>query len=403
MGPAKRKIWLPLVRLAGFFAGVVLTGNILLHAVYTPTAGEAKVDRNSDYLGRKTRQLERHYRTLERLFRNLTTESAADPAPSGRAAPPQASPAVRIETEEFIPVVRTVSFRLAEPVVEPEPAPFVWLEPPAPPAPRSIDLPLEESPFDLPVITSEGIRRWEAISHHHPVADIGDQILTAPELLFDGIFSLAGMILPGGGTDGGEGSITDRLLDFSVEPRQGRIFSEFTDHFVSREQRYFARFADSDLSTPGVADGEEDVDMDDLVSDQGKVLWDALKRTYFSKYKVQVENRIRDDAFYFNRWRGFDFVLLPPLMSGYLYYRGLDKKFSVAGTRLQVGLEPLSKWTSGREEMTAGLTLEWGPKDWPVRLIATAGLHGGDVEMDFIGIGTSAGMAQKALALAEGD
>ena len=403
MGPAKRKIWLPLVRLAGFFAGIVLTGNLLLHAVYTPRVGEAKVDRTSDYLGRKKRQLERHYRTIERLFHTLSAESVADPAPSGHVAPTPVVPTVSLEVDEFVPVVRTVSFGLAEPVVKPEPTPFVWLEPPAPPAPRSLGLPHDESPLDLPVMTSEGIRRWDAIGRHNPLVDVGDSILTVPELLFDGIFSLAEQLSPRGGTAAGEGSISDRLLDFSVEQRPGRIFTEFTDHLVKREQRYFSRFADSDLSTPGVSDGEQDVDLDDLASDQGKVLWDALKRTYFSKYKVRAESRIRDDAFYFNRWRGVDFVLLPPLMSGYLYYRGLDKKFSVAGTRLQIGLEPLSKWTSGRDEMTAGLTLEWGPKDWPVCLIATAGLHEGDLEMDFIGIGTSAGMAQKTLALAEGD
>jgi hypothetical protein len=41
--------------------------------------------------------------------------------------------------------------------------------------------------------------------------------------------------------------------------------------------------------------------------------------------------------------------------------------------------------------------LEWGLKGWPIGLIVSAGLYDGNLEVDFVGIGTSVGMARKAL------
>ena len=45
------------------------------------------------------------------------------------------------------------------------------------------------------------------------------------------------------------------------------------------------------------------------------------------------------------------------------------------------------------------MTLEGAHKDFPVGLIVSAGMYDGSAEIDFIGIGTSAGMARKALAI----
>jgi hypothetical protein len=95
-----------------------------------------------------------------------------------------------------------------------------------------------------------------------------------------------------------------------------------------------------------------------------------------------------------------DFAVLPPLLAGYVYIRGLEKRFSVSGTSLRVTLEPVSKWIDRGDDLAAGAAVEWAPtKSFPVSVIVSAGLYDGNAEVDFIGIGTSLGMARRALAL----
>src|SRR5207244_6512322 len=110
----------------------------------------------------------------------------------------------------------------------------------------------------------------------------------------------------------------------------------------------------------GFQNGTEEADMYELLLDQRKVVWDALRRTYVSRYKVQADERIREEAWYLDRWSGADFALLPPLLGAYVFYRGFDKKFSVVGTKVLLSIEPVSEWYRPRHrDLTAALAFGW--------------------------------------------
>jgi hypothetical protein len=132
------------------------------------------------------------------------------------------------------------------------------------------------------------------------------------------------------------------------------------------------------------------------------VFWDALRRTYVSRYKLQADEKIRDEAWYLDRWSGADFVILPPLLGAYVFYRGFDKRFSVAGTKLLLSIEPVSEWYRPRDrDLPAAIALEWTMKDFPLGVIVSAGMHDRRYGMDFVGIGTSLGAVRQALVMQE--
>jgi hypothetical protein len=427
MGPGNTRFWLPPVRLSAFFAAVVVVGNLVIHAVRPPVPSTTEPGGTSDYYSRKKRKLERHLRTIERFigdgFFTPPSKSAPVPAeepgsstvPAGAGAPiaslPDPAPAAECSAGggvasagPAVPALAPGATVVVEPEVlawtEPDLPLFSWPSPLKAAALREIDLPRAESGFHAPLLTPEFVRACYRQAERDLFLEAGDAVLHAPEILVDGLLSLAGDLFPRQGsydwTVGEDAGIASRILDFHVEERQGHIFSDFLARWLEREQRYFSRFEDSHLFSIGFEDGTEEVDMSDLLDDQRKILWDVLRKTYLSKYKLKAEERIRDDAFYFNEWRGMDFVVLPPLMAGYVYYRGLDKKFSVGGTWLRAAFEPARKWGQ-QEDLVAGFSLEWGLKGWPIGLIVSAGLYDGNLEVDFVGIGTSVGMARKAL------
>lgn len=416
MGPRRRRFWLPLARLGAFFAAVVVVGNLILHAAFTPAETETEPGRALDYLGRQKRRIEKRIRSFERLFFGPHEESISAPAGGARACPAEAheaegaeagaiwmaDPVVELVQESEPLAVAGLPPILAAPEAAPETLPFAWplvLPPPVRP-------PIEPSILD-PLLTPEFVAEFYRFGAPAPLGGVGDALLRGPEALLDGLLGLAGRIFPRSGSyslpyDEDDG-ITSRLLDFELGPREGRIFTEFMGHLAEREQRFFLRFAGSGLDTVGVENGTEDVDSSDLMREQGKVLWDALRKTYFSKYKFRGEDRIRDDAFYFNQWRGVDFAVLPPLIAGYVYYRGIEKRFSMGETWLRFSIEPLSRWVSGREDLVAGVSMEWGIKGFPIGLIVSAGMYDGRAELDFVGIGTSVGMVRKVLDLQRGE
>lgn len=399
MSPHCNRTWLPLARLGAFFGVVVVAGTLALHAVQPEPGPPIGMARDVDFISRKKFQLQRQLRSIEHCFRRWVPPAAE---PTSEVPPP---------VEERVLPSDEGHLLLPEPelVVLPEPdplpmaiidrGPFALPELPAPWV-RQSDLtraPAGFSPGDLDAAVALARSRRPAPD---PLADALDIVLMIPELFLDGLFEAGSACFPRSGFyDWGQGEsegVLERLLDLQREVRGGRIFTEFLGHWVEREQRFFARFSDSHLYTAGVEDGTAEMDLDAFAYEQRKLLWDAARRTYLSKYKFKAEERIREDAFYFSEWRGADFVLLPPLMSGYIYWRGLDKRISVGPTWLRLSVEPISEWFH-EEEMTAGAGVEWMPKGFPVGLIVTAGLHDGRPEMDFIGIGTSTGMVRKLL------
>jgi hypothetical protein len=228
------------------------------------------------------------------------------------------------------------------------------------------------------------------------VISIGNLLLVLPELIFDevvlGLHTLA---------SDSDDTLTSKVLSVDVSGSSGHLFPEFLTFFSERESRFFAGFGDSYLATPDVERGVADVDMAALIVEQRKVMWDVLKKTYFSKYKFRAEERIHEDAFYVNKWRGVDFVTLPPFIAAYLYYRGLDKSFTVYGTQVHILVEPGMRFFA-KSDIIGAFIIDWRPtKDFPIGIIASTGMYNGKPEFEFIGIGTSIGEAKKAIALAQ--
>jgi len=279
---------------------------------------------------------------------------------------------------------------------------FAW-----PKAPRPLPpFPSMKHAMIEPVLTPEDVLEWYRRGEADPVGDVLDAILSVPEYVFDSVVEEAAALLPRPRVrrllPKSEEGILARVLEFHVDPRSGRLYSDFLHQWAGREYRYLSRFGESRASTVGFEEGTEDVDTEEFSRDQRKILLDALRRTYFSKYRFRPAERLRDEAFYFNEWKGMDFVVLPPAMAAYLWLRGLEKRFSIQGTSLRVSLEPLSRWREKDEDLVAGVGLEWAPtRDFPVAFLLSAGRSEGSTGIDFVGIGTSLGTAIKALRLQE--
>jgi hypothetical protein len=411
MGPARSRFWLPLTRLGAFFVTVVVVGNVVFHAFRPSAANFTTADERSDYYERKRKRLQRQFQhTLERFL--------GFPAPGSdpnrlSLTPPRASaemvrlvpaPPDRGPLQAISPPASAPPRALALGFVAPEPPSFVWPEPLVPPRPlrtTSFDVPLSLGLSDELVFRSELVSEFYRRGAPDPVSDVADAILKVPELLIDGLFTCAGGMgsrpaLRNWDDDDGR-SMMAQLLQVEKGPRQERIGREFLMQLGTREARYFSNFSDSRANSFGFENGTEGADLHDLMLDQRKVFWDALRRTYLARYKTNAEEKIKDDAWYLDRWTGWDYAVLPPLLGAYVFYRGVDKKISVLGTRLIVSVEPASEWVRGNRDVSAAASVEWTMKDWPLGVIVSAGLHDGKYGLDFVGIGTSIGTVRQAL------
>jgi hypothetical protein len=435
MGPRQNRFWLPLTRLGAFFVVVVVTGNVVLHAFRPDAADNAdSQDRSVDYYTRKKKRLERQLqKTMERFLGapaavDKVGSVPLDPTPVVLCAVPVASPqppvtmvsltpqpAPSTETASAATVLVDAAPARPEPAassavlafLSAEPAAFVWPEPLPVIPPRAVDLPTSLNIMEETAFRAELVADFYRRGASDPVADVGDAILKGPEMLLDGIFRCTS----GGGSrtmirdwnDDDRRSIMAQILDVQIGARQNRIWSEFMTQLTDREMKYLAGFGESRANTAGFEDRTEDADTYELLLDQRKVLWDALRRTYLARYKVQAEEKIKDDAWYIDRWSGMDFALLPPLMAGYVYYRGLEKRFTIAGTRLSVSIEPLSEWVVRKHDLAAAAAFEWKMKDWPLGVIVSVGLYEGRYGLDFVGIGTSIGAVRRAIVMQQGE
>jgi len=410
MGPARSQFWLPLTRLGAFFVTVVVIGNVVFHAFRPATANLTSADESSDYFEKRRKRFQKQFqRTLERFLGFPAPGTDPDrlsviPPHSAELVklvppPPDRGPLQAISPPAPAPAKAEILGFFA-----PEPPPFVWPEPLLPPRPSlaaSSDFPRSMGLTDELVFRSGLVSEFYRRGAPDPVADVADVLLKGPELLIDGLFTCAsGMAsrraVRGWDDDEGRG-ITAQLLSVGVGPRQERIGREFFMQLSEREARYFAGFEDSRANSFGFETGTEGADLHDLMLDQRKVFLDALRRTYLSRYKVNAEEKIKEDAWYVDRWTGWDYAVLPPLLGAYMYYRGVDKKFSVLGSRLIVSIEPVSQWARRTHDVSAAASAEWKMKEWPLGVIVSAGVHDGKYGLDFVGIGTSIGAVRQAL------
>src|SRR4029077_13611336 len=97
------------------------------------------------------------------------------------------------------------------------------------------------------------------------------------------------------------------------------------------------------------------------------------------------------------RWNGFDVAVLPPLIGGLLYFRGINKRIPLGETMLRISFEPASEFIHRKHDRSVMAALEWTEKGFPVGVIVCAGVHDGPDGVDFVGIGTSMGADRRAV------
>lgn len=142
MGPAQRKFWLPLTRLGTFFVTVVVIGNVVFHA-FRPSAADlttADDTTDADYFLRKKKRIQRQFqKTLEKFLgfpaAGAGPDRVSDPVERTTEVVQVAPPASPPPLQAIAPPPPAPSKGEALAFVAPEPAPFIWPEPLAPPRP----------------------------------------------------------------------------------------------------------------------------------------------------------------------------------------------------------------------------------------------------------------------------
>ena len=212
------------------------------------------------------------------------------------------------------------------------------------------------------------------------------------------------MILIAGGIAAADDDLPRRL---GADPR-----SSFLDSLFALPEKLgdaIVRSVDSDLLE--VHETRDDLDhpfatyletllADDVILyDQKKAAWRAFKEVYLEKYEFRAIEELRGSRLSPESWSGADYVVIPTLMAGYAWERGIDKR--VAGMGIHV--EPVKDIVSclkADDELRAAVGLDFDLPRVPLKLIVTAGIYDGDVELDFIGVATSYGAARAAIVRA---
>jgi len=198
---------------------------------------------------------------------------------------------------------------------------------------------------------------------------------------------------------GKDRSLLPRLLACPIDDPGAHPFDDLVCQLLTREQKYFARFQDSGLSSFALEEGRADIDRDALMEDQGKLLFDACRKLYFGRFGTRLDERIRDEAIDITRWHPVDFVVAPAMIAGYLYIRGWEKKVDLLGLKCSFQMEPLRRILEGlngsRSELVSAASLEIGVGNFPLKAIISIGMLDGDAMVDFVGIGTSLGKAKQ--------
>lgn len=199
-----------------------------------------------------------------------------------------------------------------------------------------------------------------------------------------------------------ERSLLPRLFSgASLRDAGDHPFDDLMCQLLAREQKYFARFQDSDLATLGVENGSADIDTDELMEDQRKIMFDAARKLYFGRLG-RVDDRLKDEAFDIGRWHPVDFAVAPALIAGYLYVRGWEKKVDVMGLKCAFQVEPLrrilERFEGSHNDLVSAASVEVGVGNFPVKVIVSVGIQDGDALLDFVGIGTSIGKAKQIVS-----
>ncbi len=198
------------------------------------------------------------------------------------------------------------------------------------------------------------------------------------------------------------GSMVGRAFDGSDYQPLARPYREFISVIAAREVRYFSRLADTEAIPFEYTLGLMEIDDEVVLEQQRRMLLDVAKKVYISRGFGRLEDRVRDDGFNAAGWRAIDYVAVPPLLAGYLYLRGIERRFHAGPFECTFAVEPIRRIlerssSNTTEDLVSAVGLEVGLPGMPIKLLVSGGLHNGDPELDFIGIGTGLGKAKQAV------
>lgn len=378
MIPGKVVLWLPLTRLTAFFVAVVVAGTYFLRSIHTP-APAPKVSPDREAFEKRRRRTEKEWRIL-RDFVHPTAAPAqrAAPVPKAPMPPPAARPP---DLPRFFDVRCPVCGNAEEQRL-----------------PRSISetfslLEFHRHSFgaDLPAIFLPLPRRdW--------LGRTVNDLMRLPDLLIDGALDSVRWAMPKqpADFDGLERmGIVDRFVDEVGHSRSapdvlGRFFGELEEGEVD----YFSGFR-GELLTPEEFEDPDFLRDVDILDEQRKILLKALQDTYAARFRG-IGRRAKEAAYRPLAWNGVDVVVAPLVIAGTLFFSGFDRKFSMGPIQGRFEIEAfrtiLERWKDeGSDDLRACAGLEIGWKDFPLRLLVTAGLYRGDPELEFVGVGTSLG------------
>jgi len=412
MTPPRTRFWLPKMGLAAFFTAAVLAGNVLLSSVCPAAPGKPHVRTSSESMMRKVRKVKRAW---DRWREPARLRESAAPIEFACALIPDPSVAV-VEAaapgDEGKPVLEDDEPRSAEPdparYLRPslEPA-TLWLGP----RPVRVDDDFDaraahERVASLDVEAASARqqfaaewRRWSLGRDPGFFEGALEAAFEVPRTLCDGAFGALRACWP---TDGcyslaqeEEGPMVGRLLQLRGPEHTSSALREFAARWVEREQRQF--------SGPAyylVAFDDEPADNEELRVEQRKILLDVGRKVYLSKYLGRAEERLKGEAWFVWQWQPVDWLVGPPVLAAYTYFRGWERRISFANTKLYLKLEPIDRIREqlDRDELMVGaFTVEWQFASFPLKLLFSTGIQDGEFLMDFVGIGTSIGDAKKAV------
>lgn len=228
-----------------------------------------------------------------------------------------------------------------------------------------------------------------------------DSLLAIPRRFLDGALDFVSRRLPDPAETLWAGPEIDtplvlRLLRVRIAGSDEDLFRRFLDEWLHGQRNYLMGFQEKIGKAEPAA-----LEPSRFLRRQRKIAWNALKSVYFDRYQVEAREALRRTNFGIEEWHGIDYAILPPALAAYVACHGFDQRFSVGPLRLSIRMEPLAEWFGLRQDLTAGLVVECRPKDFPLALLAAAGVHDRQMELDFIGIGTEMGVMVQALRRAD--
>lgn len=238
------------------------------------------------------------------------------------------------------------------------------------------------------------------------VQSLAGEFFALPDLLLDPVIALLRAPSTGSfaASEPRSGGLSRRIFELDLDlTERSRSLESFTENLIRLEVRFFSRFQGSYLNTPAYEEGLDDLSMGALGQEQGRLVFQALKRTFLSRYRIsQMSDRLRDDGLNLDEWRSWDFVVLPPALAGYTYMYGFERKFSLGDLRFRFRMDSIHRFARFDEDdrdLHSGAALLMETPWPPISLIVSCGLYDSKLELDFVGIGTDFEIVRKCLKM----